>query len=501
MAKRYHLLTLFVATIISSLQINAVAQDKETSYPVSKKYSSESSVQSSLLRSSLYVKRNQALQNFHKKVSELNITSFTKYSGIPLVHTPRSLNKSEGNINEQLLAESHINAIAHRYSDSESESDEWVLEYKTEFERTSEGLPERSIDTYFYYDEETDTVEEDVVVTEFEFGSNQLITSLTSLLDFDGEEVMFSKILLTYAGDPLKVDSYTEIIFSDFDENEDIIYDTTSADFIYENDKVTLELNYGESDISIITAYEGDDLVIEYDETWLDDDSETGEIVEYSEKYRETFKTLGTFTEYFNLFSSRYGYQHTPIFGEYFDTDVEDYVNDYRLTTTSTGDTTFYIGESWDEEEEIWSIDYETTLTFDENGKMSKLQTTYRFEDVEFYFQELINPAAEFLQFVSVEEEQQIPSTIRLHQNYPNPFNPSTQITFDLQSGGFVQLTVLDIMGREIATLVSQRLQAGSHQVEFLSSGLSSGVYLYRLDVSESGNARVSETRMMTLIK
>ncbi len=71
-----------------------------------------------------------------------------------------------------------------------------------------------------------------------------------------------------------------------------------------------------------------------------------------------------------------------------------------------------------------------------------------------------------------------------LEQNYPNPFNPSTQIGYRVQGTGcgvWVTLKVYDILGREVATLVNERKNAGSYEVKFDGSELSSGVYFYRL--------------------
>lgn len=68
-----------------------------------------------------------------------------------------------------------------------------------------------------------------------------------------------------------------------------------------------------------------------------------------------------------------------------------------------------------------------------------------------------------------------------LNQNYPNPFNPSTQIKFGLKESGFVTLKVYNILGNEISTVVSGYRSAGNHTVNFDASGLSSGVYFYRI--------------------
>ncbi len=78
-------------------------------------------------------------------------------------------------------------------------------------------------------------------------------------------------------------------------------------------------------------------------------------------------------------------------------------------------------------------------------------------------------------------EAESIPHEFALRQNYPNPFNPGTVITYDLATVADVKLTVLDILGREVATLVNEREAAGPHTVRFDASHLASGVYVYRL--------------------
>jgi hypothetical protein len=75
-----------------------------------------------------------------------------------------------------------------------------------------------------------------------------------------------------------------------------------------------------------------------------------------------------------------------------------------------------------------------------------------------------------------------VPTTFKLNQNYPNPFNPSTRISFTLESAGKTTLTVYNILGQKVATLLSQDLLAGYHEVNFNASNLASGVYLFKLD-------------------
>jgi photosystem II stability/assembly factor-like uncharacterized protein len=72
-----------------------------------------------------------------------------------------------------------------------------------------------------------------------------------------------------------------------------------------------------------------------------------------------------------------------------------------------------------------------------------------------------------------------------LSQNYPNPFNPSTTINFSVPSSEFVTLKIYDVLGNEVATLLNEEKPAGTYQVSFNASGLSSGVYFYTLT---SGN-------------
>ena len=74
------------------------------------------------------------------------------------------------------------------------------------------------------------------------------------------------------------------------------------------------------------------------------------------------------------------------------------------------------------------------------------------------------------------------PATFSLKQNYPNPFNPSTTISYQLPANSHAVLKVFDILGREVETLVNERLTAGDHSVRFDGANLPSGVYFYRLN-------------------
>lgn len=78
-------------------------------------------------------------------------------------------------------------------------------------------------------------------------------------------------------------------------------------------------------------------------------------------------------------------------------------------------------------------------------------------------------------------EQEYVAARYQLLNNYPNPFNPSTTISFSLPSRSFVTLKIYDVIGREVATLVSESLDAGFHSRQWNASYLSSGIYFYRM--------------------
>ena len=87
-------------------------------------------------------------------------------------------------------------------------------------------------------------------------------------------------------------------------------------------------------------------------------------------------------------------------------------------------------------------------------------------------------------------------SDFNLEQNYPNPFNPSTKISWQSSVGSHQTLKIYNILGTEVATLVDEYKPAGSYEIDFDASNLSSGVYLYKLQSED-----FVQTRKMTLIK
>ena len=88
------------------------------------------------------------------------------------------------------------------------------------------------------------------------------------------------------------------------------------------------------------------------------------------------------------------------------------------------------------------------------------------------------------------------PNKFELSQNYPNPFNPTTTISFALPSRSLVSLKVFDILGREVATIVSEEMAAGSYTRQWNAANMSSGVYFYRLQAGT-----YSEAKKLLLLK
>jgi len=90
-----------------------------------------------------------------------------------------------------------------------------------------------------------------------------------------------------------------------------------------------------------------------------------------------------------------------------------------------------------------------------------------------------------------------LPQKFQLSQNYPNPFNPRTIINYELPITNDVELSIYNLLGQKLVTLVSERQKAGHHQVEWNASDFSSGVYYYRL----STDAGFVQTKKLVLLK
>lgn len=90
----------------------------------------------------------------------------------------------------------------------------------------------------------------------------------------------------------------------------------------------------------------------------------------------------------------------------------------------------------------------------------------------------------------------EVPNNISLYQNYPNPFNPTTNITFAITNREIVKLSIFDVLGRKILTLLNQELQAGIYKVDWNAPNYPSGIYYYSLETRG-----YFKTKKMMLIK
>ena len=127
-------------------------------------------------------------------------------------------------------------------------------------------------------------------------------------------------------------------------------------------------------------------------------------------------------------------------------------------------------------------------------GVYSPYGDTYLLDDITI---------ADSTGFTGVEDFAGItPTDFELSQNYPNPFNPSTTIRYALPTESKVAITIFNLLGEEIATLVNDVQSSGYHEVVFNAATLSSGVYLYRINaVSSTGSKDFNSTKKLILLK
>ncbi|MDP6820055.1 MAG: T9SS type A sorting domain-containing protein, partial [Candidatus Marinimicrobia bacterium] len=102
---------------------------------------------------------------------------------------------------------------------------------------------------------------------------------------------------------------------------------------------------------------------------------------------------------------------------------------------------------------------------------------------------------------LAIDPASLIPDVFAMHQNYPNPFNPVTQIRYDLPEDSYVSITIYDIMGRNIKSLVNTDQTAGYRSIRWnatndLGEPVSAGMYIYMIQAGE-----FRQTRKMVLLK
>ena len=167
-----------------------------------------------------------------------------------------------------------------------------------------------------------------------------------------------------------------------------------------------------------------------------------------------------------------------------------------RVTATSTQGNVLGYGIS--DAAGLYAIDAvaagEVHLSVDQIGLNRQLSLitvppqTFTIENIDFVLT-LVPPA-------DVEEGRVLPPHVQLDQNYPNPFNPRTIITYHLPAASKVKLRVFDLLGREVAVLVSENQERGTYVVTFAAEQIASGVLYYRLEAGQ-----FAEIRKMILIR
>ena len=97
----------------------------------------------------------------------------------------------------------------------------------------------------------------------------------------------------------------------------------------------------------------------------------------------------------------------------------------------------------------------------------------------------------------SIDTDNNLPTVTALTQNYPNPFNPLTEISYSISEFSDVKLSVFNVKGEFVETLVNSKIERGNHTIKFNAVNLNSGVYFYKLLVDGS----IVDTKKMLLIK
>jgi hypothetical protein len=122
----------------------------------------------------------------------------------------------------------------------------------------------------------------------------------------------------------------------------------------------------------------------------------------------------------------------------------------------------------------------ETTYNYTDRAVLNGVAYTYRLLS-----RDINGTVHEYDMTAEATPEAPVPTEYALEQNYPNPFNPNTSISYAVKEGGFVSLKVYNLLGQEVTTLVSQRMEIGRYTATFAANDLPSGIYVYRLVVND----------------
>lgn len=158
--------------------------------------------------------------------------------------------------------------------------------------------------------------------------------------------------------------------------------------------------------------------------------------------------------------------------------------NQELLLNGEVSDTLFFTGNT------SWNV-FDTTITVSETLNEIGIQKYFGYMDFD-YMEISINA----LSVSNEDDSEAIPENFMLNQNYPNPFNPTTIISYDIPKAGVVKLSVYNMLGQNVANLINKQQSAGSYDVQWDAKNVSSGIYIYRLEVGS-----FISTKKMILVK
>jgi hypothetical protein len=107
---------------------------------------------------------------------------------------------------------------------------------------------------------------------------------------------------------------------------------------------------------------------------------------------------------------------------------------------------------------------------------------------------------------LNIRDLGQLPTVYKLEQNFPNPFNPTTTINYQLPEASGVKITVYNILGQEIKSLVSEQQEAGYYSQQWNGTDnanrlVATGMYIYRIEAVGGGNKHFTQVKKMMMIK
>lgn len=241
----------------------------------------------------------------------------------------------------------------------------------------------------------------------------------------------------------------------------------------------------------IILAYQSVVDSVRYDYyQWSDDDDD---YLYYSEK-------LVPFDHPVNIRVLEWGRANLPVELTLFNAKLNNNkVNLTWQTATEKNNQGFEIERSVDKKN--WRI-----IGFVDGNGTTTENRSYTFIDdtpaktISYYRLKQIDYDGSYEYSQTIELNTNVPTRFSLSQNYPNPFNPSTKITFSLPEKANVVLSVYNPVGELVRRLTEKEYEAGKYEIDFNASGLTSGVYFYRIDVTgDKGN--YTDSKKLVLIK